>query len=239
MAAKDKKDKSQEEEKHSDGMINAYRDRLKVLKHAQEFSSKGEIPKAVEKYSQYLGILAAYNRTTEPQLSPKMFDPVKDLTEMLLISHAYWDLARSYDRSPKLQKECIRCLQQFISFTLGFKFQHVNAQMLKKFIKSKKVYNKKAFEQALARINVESKACFIATHAYPSNDNFILDDLRKFKSILLESRVGALFVDTYYSVSPRLVDFLDNRKNLNTIITNFLIKPFLKLTHRVLKIFIL
>jgi len=239
MAAKDKKDKSKDEDKHSDGLINAYRDRLKILKHAQEFSAKGEVPKAVEKYSMYLGILATYNRTTEPQLSPIMFDPIKDLTEMLLISHAYWDLAKSYDRSPKLQKECIRCLQQFISFTLGFKFQHVNAQMLKKFIKSKKVYNKKAFEQALARINVESKACYIATHAFPENNFRILDDLRSFKDILLRYPLGNAFIDFYYSFSPRLIALVSINKYVNFLITSLFLKPILRLIHKIVRIFLL
>lgn len=227
------KDKNIDENKRPDNIVNAYRERLKILKQAQEYSAKGEVPKAVEKYSHYLGILASYYRTTEAQLSPKVFDVQKDITEMLLISHAYWDLAKSYDRSPKLQKECIRCLGQFIQFTLGHKFQHVNAQMLKKFLKSNKVYNRKPFEQALHRINVESKACFIATLAYPSNEFNILTDLRSLKQKIVVHKLGYQAVDLYYFFSTNLVNFLDNKPKLSSFLTTFVFRPSLRIIHSV------
>lgn len=227
------KDNVSDDTKRPDNVVNAYRERLKLLKQAQEFSAKGEIPKAVEKYSHYLGILASYYRVTEPQLSPKVFDVQKDITEMLLISHAYWDLAKSYDRSPKLQKECIRCLGQFIQFTLGHKFQHLNAQMLKKFLKSNKVYNRKPFEQALHRINVESKACYIATLAYPNDENHILTDFRAIKQKIVLHKLGFKFVDTYYFLSSNLVSFLENKPRLSYICTHFIFRPVLKVIHNV------
>lgn len=227
------KDKNIDENKRPDNIVNAYRERLKILKQAQEYSAKGEVPKAVEKYSHYLGILASYYRTTEAQLSPKVFDVQKDITEMLLISHAYWDLAKSYDRSPKLQKECIRCLGQFIQFTLGHKFQHVNAQMLKKFLKSNKVYNRKPFEQALHRINIESKACFIATLSYPNNEFNILNDLRSLKQKIVVHEYGYRAVDFYYFISTNLVNFLDDRPKLSSFLTRFIFRPALRIIHSV------
>ena len=41
-------------------VLKAYRDRLKVLKKAQELSAMDEIPKAVQHYSLYLNTLAQY-----------------------------------------------------------------------------------------------------------------------------------------------------------------------------------
>lgn len=226
---------SKDETKRPESVMVAYRDRLKILKQAQEYSAKGEVPKAVEKYSHYLGILATYYKVTEATLTPKVFDAQKDITEMLLISHAYWDLAKSYDRSPKLQKECIRCLGQFIQFTIGHKFQHVNAQMLKKFLKSNKVYNRKPFEQALNRINVESKACYIATYAFPNNNKGILDDLRAFKYILAKSEFGLRLIDIYYTYSSRFVSQLSIYPRAGKVIDIVFLKPILIILHKIIK----
>lgn len=236
MATKPNTTESKDETKRPENVVAAYRDRLKILKQAQEYSHKNDIPKAVEKYSYYLGILASYYKVKEPELSPKLFDPQKDITEMLLISHAYWDLAKAYDRSPKLQKECIRCLQQFVTFTLGHKFQHVNSHMLKKFLKGNKLYNKKAFEQALQRINVESKACYIATHCYPNNENNILTDLRSFKDKIVHTRIGYRFVDCYYHISPKIVQLAEKNVFFN-LITKLIMIPLIRIIHRALKFY--
>ena len=41
----------EKEEKRSDAMIQTYRERLQILKQAQEFSHKNAIPKAVQSYT--------------------------------------------------------------------------------------------------------------------------------------------------------------------------------------------
>src|SRR5690606_3330421 len=102
----------------SEAVVKAHRERLKTLKKAQEYVAMDEIPKAVQQYSHYLNTLAAYFDVPESSLSPALFNRENDLAEMLLISHAYWDLAKAYDRSPTLTLESVRCLKQFVSFTL-------------------------------------------------------------------------------------------------------------------------
>ncbi len=225
---------SSESDKRPENILSAYRDRYKVFKHAHEYSQKGEIPKAVEKYNLYLGTLAAYYKVKEGNLKPTLFDPKKDMSEMLLISLAYWDLAKAFDRSPKLQKESIRCLNQFVVFSLGFKYQHANANLLKKHLKGKRAHNKKAFQQAFDRLNVESKACYIATYAYPDNIE-ILETLRRFKVQIYRYRLGKSFVVNYYSISPRIVKFLDKHSLLGSIINSFVFRPIVKLSYKIVK----
>jgi hypothetical protein len=225
-----------EDEKRPGVVLHAFRDRLKSLKQAKEYYTQGEIPKAVEKYTQYLAILATYYKSEEKSLSPKLFDQKKDLTEMLLISNVYWDLAKAYDRSPKLRAESIRCLQQFVKFTLGFKYQHANAQMLKKYVRSRKAHNKKAFQQALDKINVESKSCYIATHAYPNNEFEVLTTLRDFKFALMNFNLGKKFVSFYYDVSPSIVQLLRSSKVADVILGNLIFKPIIRTISAVWKI---
>lgn len=227
----------EEEEKRPEGVMNAYRDRLKILRHAQEYSQGGEIPKAVEKYNQYLAILATYHKTDEPKLSPKHFNAEKEITEMLLISHAYWDLAKAYDRSPRLQKECVRCLQQFITFSLGHKFQHVNAQMLKKFVKSRKAHNKKAFQQALDRLNVESKSCYIATFAFPNDEYKVLTTLRDFKFKIAKFDLGQKFINFYYDISPYFVKNFEENPILGKPVNIIILRPVIFTLAKLIQIF--
>lgn len=174
-----------------------YRERLKLLKKAQEYSAADEIPKAVEYYSQYLNALAVSHKVDEYKLDPKLFDQEKDLAELFLISHAYWDLAKAYDRSPNLHLESIRCLDQFVKFTIGYKYQYVNSRTIKAFIKKRLAHNPKAFKQAFDRIHVESKGCFISSDLYGPHSE-ITNDLRLFKKQIQKHAIGKLFIESYY-----------------------------------------
>lgn len=216
-----KKNKDGEDGKKSEFVLRGYRDRLKTLRRAQEFSQADEIPKAVECYSQYLSSLASYHGVEENKLKPELFDQEKDIAELLLISHVYWDLAKAYDRSPKLNLESIRCLDQFVKFTIGYKYQNVNARMVKQFIKKRLAHNPKAFKQAYERIRVEGKGCFIATYTH-GNDHFVTNDLRIFKNKISSSRIGKILIENYYRFSPMIIQYLENNHKREKFI-----KPFL------------
>ncbi|MFT6068704.1 MAG: hypothetical protein ACJAT2_003415 [Bacteriovoracaceae bacterium] len=212
-----------------------YRDRLKYLRKGQESYHGKEISKAVQYYATYLKSLAEYFEVTETQLDPKFFDPRQDKAELLLISQVYWDLAKAYDRSPGLQSECIRCLGQFVRFTIGFKHQHINAQLLKKYLRQNKTVNQSAFKSAQSKILVESKKCYIASFAY-GEDSLITNDLRIFKKdILIKSRLGLSLIDQYYQYSPKLIDFCRKHEITGTFLTIFFFKPFINTLHFLVK----
>lgn len=226
--------KEQDQESKTD-LINSriYQERLKMLRKAQEFSQNEDIPHAVECYGQYLNALASYYKVDEQKLSPNLFDQEKDLAELLLISHVYWDLAKAYDRSPRLQLESIRCLDQFVKFTQGYKYQYANARMLKNFIRKRLAHNPKAFKQTYDRIQVESKGCFIATDIFGSNSE-ITNHFRQFKfNYLTSNHTGKMLINSYYQVICPTYFFL--RKSF------FPIRPIAKLalmsTYRSLKAF--
>jgi hypothetical protein len=203
-----------------------FRTRLSHLKRAQILVKEDKMAQAVDSYTKYLGILSLYFEITEDKLSPSLFDAEKDLTELLLISHAYWDLAKAFDRSPNLQRDCLRCLDQFVKFSIGFKYQHVNAQIVRKFNNKKQAHNPKAFEMAYQRIQINSKKCYIATMAFGENHPHT-NSLRAFKLVLSKSEIGLDLIDLYYLYSPRLVDFFKEHSIIKTISEKFIIKPIL------------
>lgn len=214
-------------------VLKAYRDRLKSLKKAQEYRAMDEIPKAVQQYSHYLNVLAQYYDIPESSLSPALFSRENDLAELLLISHAYWDLSKAYDRSPSLTMESIRCLNQFVIFTHGYKYQYANSQMLKKYIRQKLAHNPKPFKDAYEKIRIEAKGCYIATYCYGSTDP-VTKSLRAYRENNLSKHLGGrLFIATYQLVSPKIVTACNKAPFLNKFIEpvfQLLINLFIKVT---------
>ncbi|NOT79234.1 MAG: hypothetical protein HOP07_09580 [Bacteriovoracaceae bacterium] len=235
MAKKKIDSKSLVDERKREQVVELYRTRLTHLKRAQLFVKEDRMALAVDSYNKYLGILALYFDITEDRLTPTLFDAEKDMTELLLISHAYWDLAKAYDRSPNLVRDCLRCLDQFVKFSIGFKYQHVNAQIIRKFNNKKQAHNPKAFDAAYQKIQVSSKKCYIATMCF-GEDHPNTQTLRHFKRSIAYSESGRDFIDFYYQYSPMLVNFLNRnilfKEIFNTLITIPALKVFVYLLRK-------
>ena len=228
MAKKKPEVKDLKDDRKREQIVELYRTRLSHLKRAQLLVRDDRMGQAVDAYTKYLGILALYFDTTEDRLTPTLFDPEKDVTELLLISHAYWDLAKAFDRSPNLQRDCFRCLEQFVKFSIGFKYQHVNAQIIRKFNNKKQAHNPKAFEAAYHKIQISSKRCYIATECFGAEDPRT-ETLRHFKLAIAPFELGLDFIDFYYRYSPSLVLFFQKNKSCKWICETFLIKPTLNI----------
>jgi hypothetical protein len=233
-----KKDKSAEQEekdkKRREQIGQLHRTRLAHLKRAQTAVREEKIAIAVEAYTKYLGILALYFETTEDKLSPKFFDAEKEVSELLLVSIAYWDLAKAFDRNPNLQRDCQRCLDQFVKFSMGYKYQHVNAQIVRKFNNKKQAHNPKAFEAAYQRLQISTKRCYIATACFGEDDP-VTETLRHFKLRVAPFELGRDFIDAYYRFSPLLVEYLDRYPKIQYCFNTFVARPLLTLFAKAIK----
>lgn len=228
------KKKDEEENEKSQYVIARYKNRLSVLKKGQEYSGQGKIADAVKYYNEYLNALAEYMEVKEEKLRPALFNQEKELAEMLLVSQVYWDLAKAYDRSPKLASECERCLKQFTTFTIGFKYQYLNSEMIRKFIKKKISYHPEYFEKAYQEIRVQSKKCYVATYCYGEN-HFITEALRDWKKRIQGRRSGDLFIEYYYRFSPRLVAFCDQSPYLGKFLSTLLFRPAVYVIYKIVR----
>lgn len=204
----------------------AYATRLGHLRRGQEHAAKNEISKAVENYLTYLKALETYFSVKEENLSPKLFDKKKDLTELLLISHVYWDLAKAYDKNPKTVKESNRCLNQFVKFSIGFKYQRLNSDILRKYIKNKIPRNESIFKDAYDKIRVSSKGCYIATHVY-NEEHPIVSELRDIRSSMIDSVLFRNFCKVYYEISPIFISFAKKSYLLDRMIKKFIFTPLI------------
>lgn len=208
-------------------IITFYNKRLKILRKAREHFQQNEIKMAVDEYSHYLNGLAMWKRTTEEELSPDSFDRGQDLAELLLISHVYWDLAKAYDRSATLRAEVVRCLDQFCKFTIGFKYQYANAQVVKKFIKRPIIRNKREFQKTYEKVRIKTKGCYVSTyslgHMHP-----VTIELKNFRDThFIQTAFGREILNFYEGNSPRLVTFFLRHKLFGRTVDFLLIKPLL------------
>ncbi|MBF0361886.1 MAG: hypothetical protein HQK49_12790 [Oligoflexia bacterium] len=222
----DKKDKPKK--KNMRALNEKYTHRMTFVKQAHEMKYKGDFLNAIKYYNIYLNLIAEVKDIELVNLSPKHFDIKRELTELLLISHIYWEQVKILDRSPNLEKEFRRCLEKFLEFTVGLDYQIVNAEMLRKFIRKDKNIHKLEFKEAYKRIYIDSKKCYVATHCF-GNDHVITNELRCFKEFLLDHyfKHGHLFVKNYYFVSLPLIKFCEKHLLLSFILTNLIFRPLL------------
>lgn len=237
MGAKSKKQQKEEHSQKRHIVLN-YQNRLVVLKKAREFAATSDIANAVMAYKKYLSYLCDYLEVEETKLAPKLFNQEKELAEILLISQVYWDLAKAYDRNPKFVAQCEFTLNQFVNFTLGFKFQYINAELIRKFLRRKSAHNPELFEAAYKKIHTGGNDCFIATYCFSSEHETVFI-LRQWKTqILLSSSYGRAFIDFYYKYSPRLIRLAEHQTSISWGL-RFLFRPLLAAFAKAVKRFIL
>jgi hypothetical protein len=75
--------------------------------------------------------------------------------------------------------------------------------------------------------------CFIATAVYPSNC-YKLRVFRNFRdNVLLKNKLGKIFVQFYYTISPKIANYIKKRRIIKSFVLYLLIEPI----YRLLKLF--
>jgi len=232
----DKKEKLSSKDKNQQlALQKRYGKRITIAKQGREAFIAKDYTTAIAKYNEYLNILAESKNVTDIfHLSPGMFDTKTQITELLLISHIYWEVARINEMAPKLQLNFQRALAQFVKFSVNQPYQVLNSEMLRKYIKKNKNTSKQiAFlNDANSSIYVQSKKCYIATHCF-GDQHPVTKQLRVFKRELLEWPFGIELVRLYYKFSSRFVAYLDLhflQSKLLLIFSRPILSTFSKLT---------
>lgn len=191
-----------------------YESRITIARMGKESFQAGDFVGAIRKYTEYLDIMAELHKVDSIfDLRPQRFDPQKDLTEMLMLSHIYFELAKVYDATGKFNDECGKCLDQFVIFSANQPYQVVNSEMIRKHLRKFKFKNQENFNQAYRQIFVQSRKCFIATLCF-GDGHVVTNDLRQFKQWMLRYRWGPAVVHCYYFVSEPLVAWLSRNSVL-------------------------
>lgn len=210
-----------------------YENRITVAKYGKESLDAGDYANALRKFTDYLAIMAEIKEVKEIfDLRINHFDPKKDITEMLMISHIFFEMARLYDAVPKFQPDVQKCLDLFVHFSANQPFQVVNSEMVRKYLKKSVFKNPDMFRNAYQQIFVQSKKCYVVTFCY-GDSHLVTRDYRAFKDWLLSYQLGQDLVRHYYCFSSVVVPKYENNFWFRMTSTLF-IKPLLLLFSKTL-----
>ena len=204
--------------------------RFLTLKRAMNYSLSKNYQKAMEEYQNFFLIVAAYHNCNVGQISPSFFKKEKNITEIFLLSQAYWDLSKIYDKDPKFSGQVAKNLQKFLEFSQGTKFEYANSKMVRKYLLSANCRNKNEFEKVHKILNKNADKCFVATYCF-GEDHKVTKDLRLFKHHILRFSWGKRLVEIYYKFSPKLLKFCIKYPFLGVPLKLFILYPILFLTY--------
>ncbi len=210
-----------------------YENRITIAKHGKESLDAGDYGNALKKFIDYFMILVEVKQVKNLyELRVNMFDSKKDLTELLMISHIFFEMARMYDAVPKFHDDSKKCLEQFVHFSANQPFQVVNSEMVRKYLKKSVFKNPDFFRHSYQQIYVQSKKCYVVTYCY-GDQHQITNDYREFKDWLLSYSWGQTLVGEYYKWSSVLIDKHKNSFCLKYFSAYF-VKPLLLLFSKTL-----
>ena len=215
--------KKRPENERSIVLNHRFEHRITVARFGKESMDAGNYANALLKYNEYFRIMADVKQVKDAySLTPKNFDPKIDLSEMLMMSHLYFEMARIYDASPRFTEEAKKCVDQFVLFSIDQPYQVINSELARKSLRKRSFKNPKFFRDAYEQIFVKSKRCYIVTFCY-GDTHPITNQYRQLKDLLLEYKAGQELVRIYYSYSSRAVE---------TWKGNFFMKVFAKIIIR-------
>ncbi len=225
---------SREEKEKATILRHKYENRVTIAKFGKESFDAGDYANAVKKYTEYLEVLAeALEFKDIYSISKDKFDPKSELTEMLMLSHIYFELARIYDSNDMFHDESRKCLDRFVHFSTNQPYQVLNSELIRKYIKKSRLHLSSDFQNSYHQIYIQSKKCFVVTHCYGEHHQ-ITQEFRSFKDWMLDYSLGQKFVHYYYSYSPKMIEWCDTHQK----ISNFLLFP-VKITLRLVAKFVL
>jgi hypothetical protein len=210
-----------------------FENRITIAKFGKEALDHNDYSGAVTKFVEYMQIMADVKKVKDHYaLRPSHFDPKKDVTEMLMISHVFFEMARVYDAVPKFHDESKKCLEQFVLFSANQPYQVVNSELVRKHLKKSLFKNPAVFRDAYSQIFVQSKKCYVVTFCY-GTDHKLTQEFRLFKDWLLEFRAGQELVRLYYVHSSVMVSQWEKSPVMH-LFASIIVKPLLVLFSKTL-----
>jgi hypothetical protein len=227
--------KEAQEKREKDALLlHKYENRITITRFGKEAFDNADYAVALSRYKEYLQVVVDFKESGEDIYSLKTghFIPEQDLTEMLMISQIYLELARIFDAVPKYREEVQKCMDQFLHFTTNQPYQVINSELLRKHIKRSNLKNFEIFSGCYQQIAIQSKKCYIVTFCY-GTDHPVTLEYRALKEWLLNYRLGQEFVRFYYLHSSSLVEKWQDHPAMH-FLGRYLFSPLLKLFSKTL-----
>lgn len=205
-----------------------YENRITTIRFGKECLDAGDYGGAIHRFTEYMSTVAEIKGIKDMyHLKVAHFDSRKDLTELLMISHVFFEMARVYDAVPKFHDDARRCLEQFVHFSVNQPYQVVNSELVRKHLKKSVFKNSEAFRNAYLQIYVQSKKCYVVTFCY-GDAHPVTHSYRELKDWLLNYGWGQTLVRHYYLTSSVVVPRYEHSVVMK-LLGRVIIKPMLLL----------
>jgi hypothetical protein len=178
--------------------------RMELARNGATAFRQGKLKEAMAFYFGYIDILEKSKEVERDTLQPKHFDPKKDLAELLLLSGVYWDMAKIHDHSRGMMDDRLKYyLDRFVMFSRGMPYQHVSAELVRRYLANGTPRHTREFKEAHIRLG--GGKCFLATAVEEHLPERTIPDLRRYRDeVLLRHAAGKVFVKCYYAIGPWL-----------------------------------
>ncbi|MCY4644600.1 MAG: hypothetical protein OXB88_08270 [Bacteriovoracales bacterium] len=216
-----------EKSKNPKELTHFYIKRIELIRSGKKSYEDKDYLKALTLYNQYIELISEIKEVEEDKLHPHLFDREEENVEIMILSYAYWNLSKMYDRAPYFKENLLQSLEQFRIFSMNYPWQDINIQTIRKFILTENPTNKEDFQKTYKMMYTSSKKCYIASHAL-GPDHPVTDTLRDLKKAILTYPFGHLLIDRYYHNSPKIIAFFSRYPRINFLITVALVKPALR-----------
>jgi hypothetical protein len=238
MAAKISSKQARAERDNMIILKHKFDNRITITKFGKEALDNGDYSTALQRFVEYMNIMAETKKVKDfYSLKPTHFDSSKQITEMLMISHLFFEMGRIFDAVPKFHEDSKKCMEQFVAFTINQPFQVVNSEMIRKHLKKSQFKRPEIFRAAYEQIFVQSKKCYVVTFCY-GTDHPVTEEFRQLKDWLLQSALGMEFVRHYYRLSSVLVGKWENNVRMH-LVSKVIFRPVLVLFSKTILPFII
>jgi hypothetical protein len=197
--------KAQMEKYERERLLALFNKRMTLAREGAMKFKDGKYREALMAYYQYLDILERTKEVKPGGLEPRLFDDKKDIAELLLLTGVFWDLAKIQDKvkgAGNVEKLNFY-MDRFVLFSKGMPYQHISAELVRKYLVNGIPRNRKAFKSAHIRLG--GNKCFMVTAVEDYCDPSTLPKLRDYRdTVLSRSWAGRGFVRVYYCVGPVL-----------------------------------
>jgi hypothetical protein len=176
--------------------------RMELARNGAASFREGKLKEAMVHYFGYIDIIEKSKEVERDSLQPKHFDSKNELAELLLLCGVYWDLSKIHDHSRvKMDDRLKFYLDRFVMFSRGMPYQHVSAELIRKYLANGTPRHRREFKEAHVRLG--GGKCFVATAVEEHLPPRTLPDLRRFRDeVLLPHAFGRLMIGIYYTVGP-------------------------------------
>jgi hypothetical protein len=208
-----KKNRRQAKEQHR---LTLWRSRVQLIREARDRFAAKDYPGSVVNYEKYFRVLEIIYEVKPNEIQVAHFNNSARSKELVVIASAYWDLMRIYDQSKKFSKrldQCAEKLGEFLPFTPIFAEISRKVEDYRKTAK-----NKDPFDKVLRIAKKGKGRCFIATASFQNAEDPVVKTLCEFRDeILITTKLGRLFVQAYYKLSPSIAKVIEQSHMLQKV----------------------